>query len=288
MLLAAISYDPLVRLQLGPLSISPHGIFIAIGFLVGVQFMLAHTRRQGIADDTLFPLFTTAALGALVGARLAFVLNHPGDFTSPLAVLEVWRGGISLLGGIFGAVAFCLPRIRARRLSFWKVMDSAAPAMALGIAVGRTGDLIIGDHLGKVTTFVLGYRCPGVAVETGSPCAPTASLARTAGAIVHQTALYDQLLALLILFVLLRLRRRTHFDGFVILVFAASYGLARLVEDFLREDTRRLGLTASQWTALVTVVVCSYMLVVLRRTPRWGRWDATGAEESGAGHQTPL
>jgi phosphatidylglycerol---prolipoprotein diacylglyceryl transferase len=142
---------------------------------------------------------------------------------------------ISLLGGIFGAVALCLPRIRARKLSFWKVMDAAAPAMALGIAVGRTGDLIIGDHLGKVTTFVLGFRCPAVGVETGSPCAPTASLARTADAVVHQTALYDQLLALLILLVLLRLRRTIRFDGFLILVFATGYGLARLGEDFLRE-----------------------------------------------------
>ena len=33
--LAAISYDPLVRLHLGPLAISPHGIFTAIGFSVG-------------------------------------------------------------------------------------------------------------------------------------------------------------------------------------------------------------------------------------------------------------
>lgn len=283
MLLAAISYDPLVRLHLGPLSVSPHGIFIAIGFMVGVRFMLAQTRRQGIADETVFPLFTTAAFGALVGARLAYVLNHPGDYTSPLVVLEVWRGGISLLGGIFGAVALCLPRIRARKLSFWKVMDSAAPAMALGIAVGRTGDLIIGDHLGKVTTFVLGYRCPAVGVETGSPCAPTASLARTVGAVVHQTALYDQLFALLILFVLLRLRRTRRFDGFLILVFATSYGLARLVEDFLREDTRRLGLTASQWTALATVVVSTYVLAMLRRTPRWGQWDivSTGDARNG-------
>jgi len=266
-LVAAISYDPLVRLKLGPLSLSPHGVFIAIGFMVGVRFMLPETRKRGIHDDTIYPLFTTAALGALVGARLAFVLNHPSDYASPLAILEVWRGGISLLGGMFGAVLASIPGMRARKLSFWAVMDAAAPAMALGVAVGRTGDLLIGDHLGKVTSFALGYRCPPLAVKTGSPCAPTALAARTVGAVVHQTAIYDQMLAIVLLLVLLRLRRTERFDGFLILVFAAGYGLARLLEDFLREDTRRFGLTASQWTSLATALACLYTLAVVRRTP---------------------
>lgn len=38
--LAAISYDPIVRIGLGPLSISPHGLGIAIGFLTGTRLML--------------------------------------------------------------------------------------------------------------------------------------------------------------------------------------------------------------------------------------------------------
>lgn len=279
-LVAAISYVPRMRLRLGPLAISPHGVFIAVGFMVGARFMLPQTRKQGIDDETIYPLFTTAALGALVGARLAYVLNHPSDYTSPVAILQVWHGGISLLGGMFGAVLACLPRIRARKLSFWMVMDAAAPAMALGVAIGRTGDLLIADHLGKVTSFALGYRCPAVGIETGSPCAPTQFAARTAGAVVHQTALYDQVLAALLLVALLGLRRIKHFDGFLILVFAAGYGLIRLFEDFLREDALRLGLTASQWTALATVSVCGYVLTTLRRTPRWGNWSG------GNGHPT--
>lgn len=299
MLVAAISYDPLLRLRLGPLSLSPHGVFIAIGFMVGVRFMLPQTRARGIADDTIYPLFTTAAIGALVGARLAYVLNHPSDYASPLEVLQVWQGGISLLGGMFGAVLASLPGIRARKLSLWTVMDAAAPAMALGVAVGRTGDLLIGDHLGKVTSFALGYRCPPLGVKTGSPCAPTAFAARTVGAVVHQTALYDQILAVLLLLVLLGLRKSKRFDGFLILTFASGYGLARLLEDFLREDTRRFGLTGSQWTALATILACVYALGVLRRTPKWGNWDApdevgtrggvgqTGAHPPGRGPDRP-
>jgi len=272
--LGAISYDPIVRIDLGPLSISPHGIFIAIGFMVGAWFMLPQSRKRGMSDDVVYPLFTLAAIGSLVGARVAYVVNHIGDYaSSPLDILLVWEGGISLLGGFFGAIAFAIPRMRRERLSLWKVMDAAAPGMALGVAVGRIGDLIIADHLGKVTSFFLGYRCPPLGVETGSPCAPTDLVSRTAGAVVHQTALYDMILAAVLLLVLVRLRRTVRFDGFLILVFGLGYGINRVIEDFLREDTRRLGLTASQWTALTTICLSLYVLAVLRRTPRWGRWD---------------
>lgn len=273
-MLGAIAYDPLVRIGLGPLSVSPHGLFIAIGFMVGAWFMLPESRKRGMADDDVYPLFTRAAIGALVGARVAYVLNHPADYAdSPLDVLLVWEGGISLIGGFIGAILFAIPRMRAEGLSFWKVMDAAAPGMALGVVVGRIGDIIIADHLGKATSFALGYRCPPVGVETGSPCAPTDLVSRTPGAVVHQTALYDMFLALVLLVVLVRLRRRVRFDGFLILVFGLGYGTARLFEDLLREDVRRLGLTGSQWTAAVTVLLCLWVLFVRRRTPAWGRWD---------------
>jgi phosphatidylglycerol:prolipoprotein diacylglycerol transferase len=251
--------------------------------MVGARFMLPQSRKRGMSDDVVYPLFTRAAIGALIGARVAYVLNHLGDYTSsPQDILFVWQGGISLLGGFFGAVIAAVPRMRKEHLSFWKVMDSAAPGMALGVLVGRTGDIIIADHLGKVTSFFLGYRCPPVDVATGSPCAPTDLVSRTPGAIVHQTALYDQLLALVLLCVLLRLRRKDRFDGFLILVFALGYGLCRILEDFLREDVRRFGLTASQWTAVATVLLCTFTLTVLRRTPRWGRWDETRTPEPAA------
>ena len=180
----------------------------------------------------MYPLFTRAAIGAIIGARVAYVVNHLGDYDSILDILRVWEGGISLLGGITGAVLLAVPRMKKRKLSFWKIMDAAAPGVALGIVVGRIGDLVIADHLGKTTDFFLGYRCPPAGVEVGSPCMP--------GTIVHQTALYDQILAFVLLLVLLRLRKKVRYDGFLAMVFVAWYATNRIIEDFLREDLRRL------------------------------------------------
>jgi phosphatidylglycerol:prolipoprotein diacylglycerol transferase len=271
--LAFLSYHPLVHVKIGPLSISPHGVGIAVGFLAGARLMLPAARRKGIKDEQVYSLLTRAAIGAIIGARLAYVVNHAGDYSSPLEIFKVWHGGISLLGGIAGAILLALPKMKAERLSFWKVMDAAAPGIALGVIIGRIGDLIVADHLGTRTKFFLGYKCPAFNVPTASPCAPTHLTDRTVGAVVHQTALYDFISSIFLLIVLLRLRRKPRYDGFLILVFAVWYGAMRIIEDFLREDVRHFGLTGSQWSSIVVLAVCLTLLTFYRRTPSVGQWD---------------
>jgi phosphatidylglycerol:prolipoprotein diacylglycerol transferase len=264
--LAAIAYNPIVHVKIGPLSISPHGVGIAVGFLVGATLMMPAARAKGITEDDVYAFLTRAAIGAILGARLAYVINHAGYYIHHLAeAVQIWKGGISLLGGFFGAILLALPEMRRRRRSFWQVMDAAAPGMALGVLIGRIGDLIVGDHLGKETSFFLGFKCPSASHPTASPCTP--------GAVVHQTALYDFILVAILLAGLLWLRRKPRYDGFLITVFGAWYGVQRVIEDFLREDTRHFGLTGSQITAILTVLLCLWHLTMVRRTPKWGQWD---------------
>ena len=278
-LTAAISYTPIVHVNLGPLRISPHGVGIAVGFLLGARLMLPEAERKGISEDTVYTILIRAAIGSLIGARVAYVINHLGDYSDdPLGVFKVWEGGISLLGGIFGAILLALPVARKLRVDAWRLLDSAAPGIALGILVGRIGDLIVGDHLGKPTDFFLGYRCrPGV--DTASPCL---------GDVVHQPHLYDLIFVTVLLLVLLRIRKASHdrprYDGFQILVFGAFYGVARFIEDFFRiDETHGTGLTGSQWTAVVTTLACTAWLLFVRRTPRRGHWAPVQSPEAWAG-----
>ncbi len=200
-------------------------------------------------------------MGALVGARLAYVLNHLGSYADrPLDVIRVWEGGFSLLGGLAGAIIAGYPKLRGMSIPLWRFMDVAVPGVALGIAVGRIGDLIIGDHLGKPTDFFLGYVCPEV--RTGSFCAASP------GQPVHQTALYDMVGAALVFILLVSLARRPQRESVLTLVFTVSYGLVRFVEGFTRLDvTHGTGLNGSQWTALVTgIAAAGGLLVLTRRT----------------------
>ncbi len=169
MSLAFLDYTPLVEIKLGPLAVSPHGIGTAVGILAGAKLLLGATRRMGIPDEHIHTVLTRAIIAALVGARLAYVLNHLGHYRdNPLEALRVWEGGASLLGGIAAGMAVALPYLRRRGHHLWPLLDAAAPGLALGIAIGRVGDLVVADHLGKPTDFALGYRCTGA--DTSSPC----------------------------------------------------------------------------------------------------------------------
>jgi phosphatidylglycerol:prolipoprotein diacylglycerol transferase len=267
--IAAFTYDPIVHISLGPLNISPHGVGIAVGFLLGARLMLPEAERKGISEDAVYTVLIRAAIGALLGARIAYVANHFADYTDDLlGVFKVWEGGISLLGGIFGAIILALPVARKLRIDAWRLLDSAAPGIAMGILVGRTGDMIVGDHLGKPASadFLLGYKCvPGY--DTASPCI---------GDVVHQPHLYDLFFVTILLFLLLALRRSTkeRYDGFHILVFGACYGVARFIEDFFRiDETHGTGLTGSQWSSIATTLLCTVWLVAVHRKPRWGHWN---------------
>lgn len=287
--MTALAFGPLEwaivpRIELGPLAVSPHGIGIALGVLLGARMLVRRSeRRGGPGEADIYNGLFWALIGAIVGARLAYVVGHLSEVTDggadPLGVLKVWEGGISLLGGITGAVIAAVPYMRRRGIPFWSTMDLAAPCLAFGIFVGRVGDLVIGDHLGKPTTWPLGWRCLG---EVGGPPARSAADYRALveqgsppslgcfDVVVHQTALYDFLSAGLLCAVLLWLARRPRNVGLVALVFVVWYGAMRVVTDFLRVDKRYFGLTGSQITALSLGLLCLALLVRFRGAPpRW-------------------
>lgn len=268
-ILTYISYDPIVRIRLGGLSISPHGIGIYVGYMAGAYVLFVPAaEKKGITRDQSNMMLILGFLGAVFGARFFYVINHWSEYGSIVEALKIWQGGLSLLGGITGAILFNVPYWRLHGFGFFPVMDAAVPGIALGLIFGRIGDLIIADHLGKETTFFLGYKCPDVVrvgETVGSPCPP--------GAIVHQPALYDLLSVCVLLVVLLVLRRKDRYPGFLTAVFGLWYGIGRLVEDFLRVDKQILGLTGSQWTALGSALICAYILFLRRRAPRWGMGD---------------
>lgn len=281
-LLTVIGWPVLDRIQLGPVAISPHGIGIAVGYLLGVWWMLREGPKRGMREDHIGTIVLWALIGAIVGARLFYVLGHLDEFDSVTDVLAVWRGGITLVGGILGAIILAYPFMRRLGYRFGQVMDSAAVGLAFGIMVGRVGDLVIGDHLGKPTDFILGFRyvsgtlpgpwrpVPGsdewiaglaggktqVLGPEGARLFGAGDELLQQGAGVHQTALYDLFIAGGLFLFLWWLSRRPRREGVLIATFAVWYGAGRIVTDFLRVDkTWVIGLTGSQWASVGAIIV---------------------------------
>lgn len=288
-MLAALSWPILERIPLfGGAAISPHGIGVAAGFILGGWVMMRRARRSGIGaevsdvGDAVTRLLTWVGIGAIVGARGFYVLNHLDAYAGdPLSALMVWHGGLTLLGGITGGAVAGLLLVRREGWRAGLLLDAAAPGLAAGIAVGRLGDLAIGDHIGApAPDFPLAWRCTGNLWQRASnslgyvPPQPypdgAAPVQGCFDVAVIQTALFDVLAATATLLAVLAVERwaRQRAVGTLAATFVAVYGTGRLIFDVFREDVRYAGLTASQWTALAAATVAVAWLVWSRRRPR--------------------
>ena len=93
-------------------------------------------------------------LGALVGGRAFYLLEH-GRLDDPGA----WVGtvGFTFYGGFIAAALGIAYYIWRARLNV-SYLDAIAAGLPLGLAVGRVGDVINGEHYGPATEFFLGVR----------------------------------------------------------------------------------------------------------------------------------
>ena len=257
-----IDLDPNI-VRIGPLLITWHGVFAVLGILAAARlgfWLLGKDvpNLQGTGDG----LAWMVVLG-LVGARLLYVWENFRIFAGGqlLRIFALTEGGISQWGGLFGAMVGAYIWARRTKISYWNMIDAGGPAAMIGLAVGRVGDVINGEHHGTPTTLPWGVEY--VNQNTlGEP-----------GKVVHPEVAYEMLLCLLILGALLpfhqRLRRRLP-AGVLGLIYLATYAAGRFLLSFLRTDPGVfIGLRQAQIaSALMIAIAIIAVPILLRRGAR--------------------
>lgn len=237
-----IGIDP--EIHLGPVTVAWHGLTIAIGVTIGGLATARYARERGLQRDPLFTIAMLLVLGALVGGRLFYVAEH-GDLLRPGDWLS--NRGFTFNGGFLAAAIAIGAYVRLKRLSV-RYLDAVAAGLPLGVAVGRIGDVINGEHHGPATTFFLGVRNthPDALV-------PNPDIA------YHSGGLYEVLLASLIFAIVWPLRHRLDRPTAMVWSVLGLFAVGRFFEFFLRSDseTLALGLSTTQWTSLALVVVAA-------------------------------
>jgi phosphatidylglycerol:prolipoprotein diacylglycerol transferase len=118
--------------------IPTHALFVGLGVLAATLVFVVEARRRGHTDDRLLVVVTGALVGGALFMRLGTWLQHV-DLRENATLAEQWAyGNRSILGGLVGA---WLGVHVAKRLCGYRLRtgDLFAPAVALGMAVGRIG-----------------------------------------------------------------------------------------------------------------------------------------------------
>lgn len=271
-----IGIDPEI-FQIAGLEITWHGLFTALGVVVGVLMAAFLARRAGIDEDTIYNMALCLVVGGIIGARALYVLEHFGDFQDdPAEVFAIQTGGISIYGALFGGTLGAVAYAAWRRLPRWGAMaDAAAIGAILGMAVGRVGCLINGDIFGRATDWSIGV----VYTHSDSPAYPVYSAVPPELA-QHPVTAYeiagDLVIFALLLFVLRRFFKR---DGMIFFAWAFLYAAMRFGISFLRgtdiggfwlgDDLVAGGLRTAQLIALAIMVLAplAAAYVLTRRAP---------------------
>jgi phosphatidylglycerol:prolipoprotein diacylglycerol transferase len=161
------------------LPIHGYGVMLFIAFILCTWMAGRRGEKEGISRETIQDLAIWLFVGGLLGARLTYILSQP-KVPSLVDILislpKIWDGGLVLYGSILGGLAsYALAYFlifRKRGLSTLRLVDVVAPALAVGICLGRVGCFLNGCCFGGVACA----SCAALPVSFPAPAPPRYAL----------------------------------------------------------------------------------------------------------------
>jgi phosphatidylglycerol:prolipoprotein diacylglycerol transferase len=247
-----INIDPTL-VQVGPLLITWHGFFTAVGVLAGITLAVRYGARVGFSEDDIMSVALWGVIGGIIGARLMHVIDQwPIYARDPINIVKINEGGLAIFGAVVGGPLAGAIYAWRRGFSINKLLDVGAVGLIMGMAIGRLGDIINGEHHGTPADlpFAVTYTHP---MTLGVP-----------GESVHLAVGYEMLMDLLIFAVLVALFGRLPRAGMVFWIYGALYSFGRFFIQFYRIDTPFwLGLSQAQVMSFLVGAAAVWAVVFL-------------------------
>jgi phosphatidylglycerol:prolipoprotein diacylglycerol transferase len=253
-------------IQIGQVTIYYYGIVVMLGALAAAWLAAHEARRKGASSEIVWDGLVWVLIGGIVGARIWHILTPPESMveigyttgyylTHPLDAINIRAGGLGIPGGVIGGILALFIFARRRKLEFAFWLDIAAPALALGQAIGRWGNYFNQELYGLPTnlpwaiTIEPQNRLPGFENQ----------------ATYHPLFIYESIWSFGTVIFLLWLDRRYQdrlIKGDLFLVYLIMYPMARFLLEFLRLDPARIGfININQALSLVVALASAAFLL---------------------------
>lgn len=150
-----------IRTGLTPQGIPVYGfgVMLCLAFVVGSWLATRRGRLVNLPGDKLNDLILWLFLGGIVGGRALYVVQNGVPWSQ---FHEIWNGGIVFYGGAIGGTIAALIAfqrlIKPLGITTWQVADALAPAIVVGLCLGRLGCFLNGCCYGHVAA----PDCPAV------------------------------------------------------------------------------------------------------------------------------
>ncbi|OGS28212.1 MAG: hypothetical protein A2297_01885 [Elusimicrobia bacterium RIFOXYB2_FULL_48_7] len=213
--------------------VSSYSFFVALGIVAAVIVFIKGSKNLGDSSNSVV-IIASALIGGALGAKLPiWILNYKAIIASFPDMGPVLSGR-TIVGGLVGgalSVYFVKKKLDIKQ----RRGNDFAPAIALGIAVGRIGCFLKGCCYGIPTGLPLGVNFGDDVLR-------------------HPTQLYESLFMFGVFIYLIIVKNRflpgKLFSRFMILYFSF-----RFFEEFIRAGSKfYFGLTGYQFMAVLVVI----------------------------------
>jgi phosphatidylglycerol:prolipoprotein diacylglycerol transferase len=231
-------------IHIGSVNVPTFGLMLWLA-IVAAAFVMGRGFRRVHLDADAMTVVVVAAVAGIVGAKLWHVLDTPSEFRE-LGWSVLWdTAGFAWFGGLVAGIAALLIQGRRMRIGSLRTLDLAAPAAAIGYAIGRIGCFLAGDGCyGLPTNLPWGMSFPNGIVATD------------AGVRVHPTPLYELGAGLLIGLWLWIRGGKPRPTGSILGEYLILSGIARFLVEFIRRNPKvLLGLSNAQLASAGSVLV---------------------------------
>jgi phosphatidylglycerol:prolipoprotein diacylglycerol transferase len=220
-----------IILDLGFISITSWGVMLAIAFIIGIWLSDRRAVKYNVPRLIIGDLTFVIIISSVIGGRLAYIIENFSYYLErPGEMLKVWEGGMILYGGIGLAVLCGMMFLKYKKTNILPVMDIMAPALALGIGIGRLGCFLNGCCFGKPTNSPCGMTFPADSPAGWTFTSPTA---------VHPTQIYESIFGFCLFGLLLLIEKRLFKAkkqgyGYLFWILLLIYSIWRFFIDFVR------------------------------------------------------
>jgi len=212
-----------VAITVAGFNIHWYGLMYLFAFLLAFYLLprIQKWRGLNISRDDWSSLLALGVIGVIAGGRLGFVLFYEPAFylANPAEIIKVWNGGMSSHGGLIGVGIAVMLFCRRKSINIFSLLDVVVIPGAIGLAMGRVGNLINGELYGIESVV------------------PWAMQFAESDVLRHPTQIYAIIKNLIIAGVCtMYIQSVSIKKGQVFALFLIMYGLLRYIVEYYREQ----------------------------------------------------
>ena len=252
-----------VAINIFGINIYWYGICYAAALIVailGVKYFVKKDKYP-LKNNELEMFFVYVEIGIILGARIGYILIY--DTNTSYYLFRPWEmfnpfvngkfvgiSGMSYHGAVFGFVVGTFLYAKIYKKNILLLMDCVAIALPLGYILGRIGNFLNQELIGRQTDLSF-----GILVNNK---------------LVHPSQLYEAFLEGFCIFIILFfIRRKLAFQGELIGLYLLFYSIARFFVEFFREADFQMGyfygISMGQILSIITFFIAMIFLFVVRK-----------------------